>query len=49
MKRKLNIKKLLKYLVGMIIVTYILICSISYATKTTEKAKKYMPKETTIN
>lgn len=47
-KRKLNTKKLLTYLGGMIIATYILICCVSYATKTTEKAREYMSKETTI-
>lgn len=47
-KRKLNTKKLLAYLGGMIIAIYILTCCVSYATKTTEKARQYMPKETTI-
>lgn len=47
-RRKLNTKKLLAAIWGVIITIYVLTCAISYAHKTTEKAKQYTPKETTI-
>lgn len=47
-KRKLNTKKLLATIGGVIITIYILTCAISYAHKTTEKARQYEPKERII-
>lgn len=47
-RKKLNTKKLLAAIGGVIITIYILTCAISYVHKTTEKVMQYTPKETTI-
>lgn len=47
-RRKLNTKKLLATIWGVIIAIYFLTCTISYAHKTTEKVMQYTPKEMTI-
>lgn len=47
-KRKLNTKKLLLTIWGVIIILYLTICFISYAHKTTKNILEYEPKEKTI-
>ena len=47
-RKKLNTKKLFTYILGLIIVLYFGICSISYMIKTDRQVKNYIPQEKTI-
>ena len=47
-KRKIDWLKLLSFIIGIITLIYFTICTISYTTKTTNKAKEYQPQERTI-
>ena len=46
-KRKINWLKLLSFIIGIITLIYISICTISYTIKTTEAVKNYEPQERT--
>ena len=47
-KRKINWLKLVSFIIGIVTLIYFAICTISYAIKTTNKAKEYQPQERTI-
>ena len=47
-KRKIDWFKLLGFIIGIVTLIYMSICTISYTIKTTSKAKEYMPQEKTI-
>lgn len=48
MKRRLNFKKLGTFILTALSLIFLLICSISYSSKMTEKARQYEPIERTI-
>lgn len=47
-KRKIDWLKLISFIIGIVTLIYISICTINYTVRTTNKVKEYMPQERTI-